>query len=168
MNQFIVYRHRSREVTILVLSLVMLLLCARMLTMADTIMMLIIAVIALVFFGACTVIIVKRLVTGGQQLIVLTTEGFYDYSTATSTKKVLVPWREVEKIENAEMLGQHFVSVYLKDPEAFLTQLPMVVRKIAQANAKMGYGEININLQTTKNINEDELVAKMNTFLAAS
>lgn len=101
----------------------------------------------------------------GKEIVVLTSEGFFDYSSALATKKMLIRWSDVYKIENKSMLNQQFVSVYLKDSEAFLAKLSNIQRRAIQANLKLGFGEINITLQTAKNCTNPQLIEKMNAYI---
>lgn len=123
-----------------------------------------IGLIGLLFFGLCELYIIKQLFVG-KKLVVVTPEGFYDFSSATSTKDQMIPWNQVARIENKSILNQSFVSVYLKEPEQFLANVSTLQRKAIAANVKMGFGEININLQSAKKCTNDQLIAKMNCFI---
>ncbi|GAB2021526.1 hypothetical protein RyT2_06000 [Pseudolactococcus yaeyamensis] len=93
--------------------------------------------------------------------MVLTPEGFYDYSSALATKDKIIPWEWVEKIQEQQMVGQRLVSIYLIVPVAFLSQLSAFQRKAIQANVKLGFGEINITLQSAKSCTNSDLITKM-------
>ena len=55
--------------------------------------------------------------------------------------------------------------MYLKEPEQFLANVSTLQRKAIAANVKMGFGEINISLQSAKKCTNDQLIAKMNRFI---
>lgn len=74
-------------------------------------------------------------------------------------------WEEIDKIENKSIVNQSFVSVYLKEPEQVLSGLSSLQRKTIAANVKMGFGEINITLQSAKSCTDDQLISKMNSFI---
>lgn len=126
-------------------------------------LLIIIGLISLVFLGFCEFFLIKQ-VFKRKPIIILNTEGFYDYSSALSTKKLLIPWGDISKIEKASMINQEFVSVYLKQPEEFLDKLPQFQRKAVLVNIRMGFGEINIPLQSVKNCTSEQLSVQMNRY----
>ncbi|WP_425613234.1 STM3941 family protein [Xylocopilactobacillus apis] len=82
-----------------------------------------------------------------------------------ATKNILIPWSEVNKIEEQRSVNQKLVSVYLKEPDNILSKLSSIQRKGIKANMKLGYGEINITLQNAKNCSDRQLIEQMNQFL---
>lgn len=124
-----------------------------------------VGLIGLLFFGFCTVVIIRQLFVG-KQLVVLTDEGFFDYTSATATKDLLIPWDQIEKIENKSLAQQTFVSVYLRDSEELFSGLSTFQKKAIAANKRMGFGDININLQNAKQCTDAQLIVRMDTYLA--
>ncbi|MBO0453695.1 STM3941 family protein [Candidatus Enterococcus murrayae] len=166
-KEFVVYQSKRKQIGLSLLGLFMVLMSLFIFLAgaADKqYLVMIVGVIGCVFFGACEVFIIKQ-VFKGKELVVLTVEGFYDYSSALATKKSLIHWSDVRTIESTRMVNQDFVSVYLKDPDAFLAKVSSFQRKAIKANSKMGYGEINITLQSANKCSNDQLIAKMHLFL---
>lgn len=124
-----------------------------------------VGLVGLLFFGFCTVVIIRQLFVG-KQLVVLTDEGFFDYTSATATRDLLIPWDQIEKIENKSLAGQTFVSIYLRDPEELFSGLSTFQKKAIAANKRMGFGDININLQNAKQCTDAQLIVRMDAYLA--
>lgn len=124
-----------------------------------------VGLVGLLFFGFCTVVIIRQLFVG-KQLVVLTDEGFFDYTSATATKDLLIPWDQIEKIENKSLAQQTFVSVYLRDSEELFSGLSTFQKKAIAANKRMGFGDININLQNAKQCTDAQLIVRMDAYLA--
>lgn len=124
-----------------------------------------VGLIGLLFFSFCTLLIIRQLFVG-KQLVVLTNDGFFDYSSMTSTKDLLIPWHQVQRIENQSIARQTFVSVYLRDPEELFSGLSASQKKTRAANIGMGFGDININLQNAKHCTDAELIVRMDEYLA--
>lgn len=166
-KEYVVYQNKWKQTGLSLLGILMTLssLLVFLAGVADTQwLFIIIGLIGSLFFGWCEVYIIKELFRG-KKLVILTNEGFYDYSSALATKGKLVPWNQVRIIENQSIVGQSFVSVSLKDPESFLSELSALQRKLIAANVKMGFGEINITLQSAKKCTNDQLIEKMNQFM---
>lgn len=166
-KELIIYQRKSKQIGLSLLGLMMVLasLLSLFLTLSEKrYLIALIGLTGLVFFGFCEIFIIKQIFTG-KEIVVLTSEGFFDYSSALATKKMLIRWSDVYKIENKSMLNQQFVSVYLKDSEAFLAKLSNIQRRAIQANLKLGFGEINITLQTAKNCTNPQLIEKMNAYI---
>lgn len=72
------------------------------------------------------------------------------------------------KIEKIDFAEQEFVSVYLKNSEEILSELPTMSKKLIATNVKMGFGEISINLNSAKKCTVNKLIAKMNRYKALS
>lgn len=124
-----------------------------------------VGLVGLLFFGFCTVVIIRQLFVG-KQLVVLTDDGFFDYTSATATKDLLIPWDQIEKIENKSLAQQTFVSVYLRDSEELFSGLSTFQKKAIAANKRMGFGDININLQNAKQCTDAQLIVRMDAYLA--
>ncbi|MDU5511628.1 STM3941 family protein [Enterococcus gilvus] len=166
-KEFVVYQSKSKQIGLALLGILMVL-ASFFILIAGIVetqyVLMAVGIIGFLFFGACELFIIKQVFLG-KKLVVLTDAGFYDYSSALATKDKLILWKEIDKIENKSMVNQSFVSVYLKEPEQFLSGLSSLQRKAIAANVKMGFGEINITLQSAKKCNDAQLIAKMNHFM---
>lgn len=166
-NEFVVYQSKVKQIGLSLLGIMMVIasLAVFFAGLADKqYVMILIGGISFAFFGFCEIAIVKQVIKG-KKVVVLTSEGFYDYSSALSTKGRMISWSDVSRIEDTNMVGQEFVSVFLKEPEKFLEQLSSMQRTAVKANIKLGFGEINITLQSAKRCTNDQLIAQMNTYL---
>lgn len=166
-KEFVVYQSKSKQIGLSFLGILMVL-ASFFILIAGIVetkyLFMIIGIIGFLFFGACELYIVRQVFLG-KKLVVLTDAGFYDYSSALATKDQLIMWEEIDKIENKSMVNQSFVSVYLKEPEQVLSGLSSLQRKAIAANVKMGFGEINITLQSAKSCSDDQLMSKMDRFM---
>ena len=166
-KEFVVYQSKSKQIGLSFLGMLMVLASFFILIVGivETMyLFMVIGIMGFLFFGACELYIVKQVFVG-TKLVVLNDVGFYDYSGALSTKEQLILWEEIDKIENKSIVNQSFVSVYLKEPEQVLSGLSSLQRKAIAANVKMGFGEINITLQSAKSCTDDQLISKMNSFI---
>lgn len=124
--------------------------------------------IGLLFFGFAEIFAIQMIFIGNK-LLVVTNEGFYDFSSAIATKKLLIPWESIKEIKQTEVrmkgTAKPFITVFLKNPETFLAQLPAVKRAAIALNIKMGTGEINITLQSAKHRDFDGALKKMQEHL---
>ncbi|MBS7578347.1 MULTISPECIES: STM3941 family protein [unclassified Enterococcus] len=165
-NEFVVYQSKLKQVGLSFLGFIMvfmsLLVCLGGL-LEHKYLLIIIGLVGFIFFGMCEAFIVKQ-VFKGKKLVILNSKGFFDYSSALATKDMLIPWSSIYKIENKSMINQQFVSIYLRDSESFLQKLSSLQKKAIQANIKMGFGEINITLQSSKKCTNEQLIEKMNQF----
>ncbi|WP_317637365.1 STM3941 family protein [Lactobacillus xylocopicola] len=126
-------------------------------------------VIWLIMFCFGEIFVIRQMLKGKKTVVKLTQVGFYDYSSAIATKNLLIPWSAVAKVENKKgILGDRYVSVYLKEPEEFLLQIPLISRIIIKINVKLGLGQFNLVLQTAQDYSNDQLVEQMNSLLAAA
>lgn len=169
-EEYVIYQSKIKQIGLSLLGLLMVVVCLFVLLAGVTetrYLMIGIGIIGSLFFGACEIFILKQVFIG-KKLVVLTKQGFYDYSSALATKDRLIPWDNIKQIENKSMTGQTFVSVYLKKPDSVLSQLSTLQKKAINANAAMGFGEININLQSAKNCTCDDLLSRMNQYLDPS
>ncbi|MHC5229143.1 STM3941 family protein [Enterococcus sp. LJL99] len=160
---FVVYQSKFKQIGLVLLGILMVL-ASFIPLFAGNSLFIIIGIIGIGFFGSCEFYLIKQLIHG-KKIVCLTTKGFYDYSSAMATKDLCILWDEVSEIEIKSMVNQSFVSVYLKDPDKVLANITGLQRKAIQANVKMGFGEINITLQSAKKCTNDELLVKMNQFL---
>lgn len=169
-NEYIVYQSRLRIVGKLLLGVFMILLFLFAFfvgVLEQQWLPLVISIIGFIFFGYFEIYIIKQLFVG-RKLVVLTVEGFYDFSSVISPKNQLIPWSQVAKIEKIDFAEQEFVSVYLKNSEEILSELPTISKKLIATNVKMGFGEISINLNSAKKCTVNKLIAKMNRYKALS
>ena len=174
-DSFVVYQSKWKQGQLVLLSVFMLLVSGFIVfygasleatTSSERMMkyiMIIVGCIAVLFFGTCSLFIFKQFVSG-KKLVVLTPQGFYDHSSMLGTKDKIVDWQNVKEITIHTMVGQRYVSVYLNEPDIVLAGMSRVQLKLIQKNVKMGYGELNINVQTARGCTEEELAAQMNRY----
>lgn len=158
-ERFVVYQSKMKQVGLVILALIMVLASFFILFIGKPVFILV-GVVGTLFFGYAAFYLMKQLFAG-KKLVVLTEQGFYDYSSALATKERLIPWDEVAHIEEVGIVNQDFVSIYLKHPEQVLTNLSKVQRAGIKANVKMGFGEINITLQSAKKFTNEALIEEM-------
>ena len=96
--------------------------------------------------------------------MILENDGFYENSSILSMKNSLISWDSVRKIKNMPMMGQGMVSIFMKDQDAYLNELPLFKRLITKMNIALGYGEITINMNQIKNLDGEELAKTMNEY----
>lgn len=167
-EELIIYRSKLKQIGLSLLGFLMVVtsLAVLMGGLVDgKFLLIIIGLIGSVFFGFCEFLLIKQ-VFKRKPIIILNSEGFFDYSNALSAKKFLIPWESISKIEKTSMINQEFVSVYLKQPEEFLDKLSQFQRKAVQVNIRMGFGEINITLQSAKHYTNEQLSIQMNRYLS--
>ena len=105
-----------------------------------------IGLFSIVFFGWGFIILFKRLFTS-HSLLIVDDQGMTDNSSALALG--FVPWEDIENVQLRHMLNQTFISVSVKDQEAYLAKMSTLQRNATKANLKMGYPLINITLNTT-------------------
>jgi len=72
--------------------------------------------ISMLFFGLVLVSMVKRMITGRLGLTI-NDEGIIDYTNGTSVG--LIKWEDIKKIDSFSYVGQSFIRVFVKNPEAY-------------------------------------------------
>lgn len=163
----IVYQSKLKQLGLLLLGLGMVVL-SLFVAFAGSIesnyLILILGIFSVLFFGICDIYILKQLIKG-KELVILTDDGFYDYSSAIATNDLLVSWSDVDRIQSKQVINQTFVSIYLKTPDKYLSQLSSYKQKLIAANIEMGLGEINIVLQNAKHCRPGDLITAMNRYL---
>lgn len=105
-----------------------------------------IGLFSIVFFGWGFIILFKRIFTS-HSLLIVDEQGMTDHSSALALG--FVPWEDIENVQLRHMLNQTFISVSVKDQEAYLAKMSTLQRNATKANLKMGYPLINITLNTT-------------------
>ncbi|MDU3136425.1 MAG: STM3941 family protein [Anaerococcus prevotii] len=128
-----------------------------------SIFIILIGLFGTLFFGATTLFYIKNIFIIKPNLI-LENDGFYENSSILSMKNSLISWDSVRKIKNMPMMGQGMVSIFMKDQDAYLNELPLFKRLITKMNIALGYGEITINMNQIKNLDGEELAKTMNEY----
>ncbi|MFU2163320.1 STM3941 family protein [Streptococcus pluranimalium] len=105
-----------------------------------------IGLLSIAFFGWVFIILIKRIFTS-YSLLIVDEQGITDHSSALALG--FVPWKDIENVQLRHMLNQTFISVSVKDQEAYLAKMSVLQRNATKANLKMGYPLINITLNTT-------------------
>lgn len=122
-----------------------------------------IGILSLLLFGAGLIGGISMLSHSGPGLR-LDSHGFE--LMATKIKTGPVSWAEVKGYRIVEIFGQKFISIQVKDPDAFLRRLGPTARALAQANMaeEFGGGPIGIAASTLA-IDFNSLVALFNRYL---
>lgn len=105
-----------------------------------------IGLLSIAFFGWGFIILIKRIFTS-YSLLIVDEQGMTDHSSALALG--FVPWEDIENVQLRHMLNQTFISVSVKDQEAYLAKMSTLQRNATKANLKMGYPLINITSNTT-------------------
>ena len=74
----------------------------------------------------------------------------------------------MERIENLFIGKESYVSIFLKDTDRFMSQLPAAKSKVVKTNMDLGYGHINISDQQLKGYNTLHLEEIMKEYLENS
>lgn len=113
---------------------------------SSDIVAILIGLFSIAFFGWGFIILIKRLFTN-HSLLIVDEQGMTDHSSALALG--FVPWEDIENVQLRHMLNQTFISVSVKDQEAYLAKMSTLQRNATKANLKMGYPLINITLNTS-------------------
>lgn len=98
------------------------------------------------FFGLCSYYYAKRIFQARPLLLVDET-GVTDHSTAFAVGHI--PWEDIISIQLSSYLNQIFISIAVKNEEAYLSQMNFLQRSAYKANLRMGFPLINITLNTS-------------------
>ena len=98
------------------------------------------------FFGLCSYYYAKRIFQDRSLLLVDET-GVIDHSTAFAVGHI--PWEDITSIQLTAYLNQTFISIAVKNEEAYLSQMNFLQRSAYKANLRMGFPLINISLNTS-------------------
>ena len=125
--------------------------------------MIIIGLFRTLFFGSTTLFYIKNIFMS-KPVLIINNDGFYENTSISSMKNSLISWDSVRKIKNMPMMGQGMVSIFMKDQDAYLNELPLFKRLITKMNIALGYGEITINMNQIKNMDGEELTEIMEEY----
>ena len=85
----------------------------------NTLFAILFGIFILLIFGFFTFHHMK-LLFDGHDLVILNNEGFYDYSSAISTKDQLIKWTDVRNISLTSIGGKLFVSIEVENFDELL------------------------------------------------
>jgi hypothetical protein len=172
-NEFVVYQSKGKQLLLIIAAIIMVGASFFVIFIKQNndygtsyflnYLIVIFGLLGVLFFGFGTIFLIKEFVAG-KQLIVLTQDGFYDYSSAMATKDRLISWQDVADIATFSTMGQPFITVKMKNSEAFLASLSPFHRKAVQANLKLGAYEISITAQQAKGVSLNQLLKEMTLF----
>lgn len=97
--------------------------------------------LAVLFFGGCAAVFLRQMVRGGPRLTI-DGEGLHDRTLGVG----VIRWEDVVDARPAEMAGQSFIALTLRDPDAYLARLGVVRRVLARANRSVGFPSLSLNL----------------------
>ena len=93
------------------------------------------------FFGACAAVFVWQMMQSGPRLTI-SDDGIHDRSLGVGT----IAWGDVLDARPTSSGGQPFVSLDLRNPEAYLQRLGASKRKLAGASKAFGFSDLSLNL----------------------
>lgn len=129
---------------------------------AVSVVMSLVGILSLLMFGAGLIGGIS-LLSNSEPGLRLDSHGFEFLGTKIKTGPIA--WAEVKDYCIVEIFGQKFISIRLKDPEAFLNRLGPTARTLARANMaeEFGGGPISISSSTLA-INFSSLVSLFNRY----
>ncbi|HEY6250545.1 MAG TPA: STM3941 family protein, partial [Candidatus Angelobacter sp.] len=98
-----------------------------------------------IFFGLALLLFISRLVQRVPSLIV-NQSGIFDSSSRISA--YFLRWEEIDSVYISSLGRQRFLSLRLRDPEAFLSRQSPMKAKIMRANIKLVGAPVNISAST--------------------
>lgn len=115
-----------------------------------------VAVADWIFFGFALLFFISRL---GQRVpaLIVNQSGIFDKSSGLSG--YFLRWEEIDSIYISQMGRQRFLSIRLKDPEAFLSNFSGFKVKMMRANMKLVGAPLNISASTLPMKLEDLITA---------
>ncbi|UOR07551.1 hypothetical protein MUN82_10740 [Hymenobacter aerilatus] len=108
--------------------------------------------ITIVFFGACAAV-------GGWQFfdtrprLQITDEGILDRTLGVG----IILWTDITGAYVQSVNRENFVCLYVRDEQAYVSRLPPLKRKLAGANAALGFTPLSINLSGV-DLNPEQLL----------
>ena len=105
-----------------------------------------ILIFGIFFFGLCSYYYAKRIFQN-QPLLQVDETGVTDHSSAFAVGHI--PWEDIVSIQLTSYLNQTFISIAVKNEEAYLAQMNFLQRSAYKANLRMGFPLINISLNTS-------------------
>lgn len=115
------------------------------------------SVFASLFFGTCFIYTLKRIGAKNPVLLV-NAKGITDNTSAMSLG--FMPWEEIKEISLLKISGEEFIAFSLENEESYLKKISAKKRILIQANKKLGYKTVCINLDGTEEYPRD-LVLKL-------
>jgi hypothetical protein len=113
-----------------------------------------------IFFGACGLVALKKLIDTQPGLIV-NELGVKDNSSVASVG--VIPWADVLDVQPSFVSGQKFVSLMMRDPEAYAERGNALQKRLARMNIKLVGTPVNISANTLK-ISFDELLELLHAY----
>lgn len=163
MSDYIVYKSRLKQISFVLMGIFLILISVGGGTAGwqeKSWGYVLLGALGVVFFSFFEFSLIRMFFTGNE-LLILTDKGFYDFSSIIATRGKLIPWSSVQMIQIIHTGGWKYVSVYLKDSEAFAAPQSRLRRMINKSNLNGGFGMINITLQLAKHRDDDEVLKQM-------
>lgn len=107
----------------------------------------IIGIAGIIFFGVGSIILLKGFINP-KDILIIDQDGITDNSSNVSIG--FVPWNEIKSVYLENIGNDDFISIDLENFEEKLEKLPLYKRKAINANLKLGYSPILINVHLTK------------------
>ena len=174
MKRIEIYASKSKQIKLLLLSILMLVvsLFAAIIGISSMrqggfSMIAIFGLIGVLFFGAGFILSIIRL-CNSDPVVIIDQDGFIENTSLASVNDEKISWSQVERIENLFIGKESYVSIFLKDTDRFMSQLPAAKSKVVKTNMDLGYGHINISDQQLKGYNTLHLEEIMKEYLENS
>lgn len=107
----------------------------------------------MVFFAGVTVALI-RLIRSKKPGLIVNDRGFVDASSGVAAG--VVSWEQVRSIGFTNVKGGKFITVMVKDPEAFVQRGGLIKRLLCRLNARMYSSPVQISARSLA-ISHDEL-----------
>ncbi len=159
MQEFQVKRSGIGRYLYILMALIMIAVCVYLLNTSRSW----IGIVGLIFLVPMALIFIWAAFRG--PLLIITSEGFTDNSSAVAAG--FIPWDMVSRMVLVGFNGQVSVSVYLKDPQAYVEKLPSFKKYVAEQHLAASYGPVNIHLMATA-LRPQDILARMIEFWEAS
>ena len=118
--------------------------------------------IVTLFFGAGTLVFIRQMLWRGPRLTI-DDEGLHDRTLGVG----VIRWDDVQDAWPAEMNGQPFVALVLRDPDVYLDRLGPVRRTLTRANRFVGFPPLSLNLSALKDADAERIAGRIRAEVAA-
>ncbi|UUV22575.1 STM3941 family protein [Paenimyroides aestuarii] len=133
--------------------------------LGNSVVIYVIGLLSIVFFGFIGIMIFRKLFDKKAGLII-NQDGIIDNTSGLSIG--FIPWSEIQEISSTQVMNQKFISIVLKNPEAFMEKISNPIQKNAmKMNYKTSDSPISISsnaLKTDFNKLFNLLKEKMNEY----
>lgn len=97
--------------------------------------------LATIFFGAGALLLSWQIIDRRPRLII-DSDGVFDRMTGLGR----IVWEDIESAQLQSVVGNHFISLELRDPSLYVMQMSWIRRLGARANTATGFSAVSLNL----------------------